>query len=64
MAKSATRPKDPAKTLEDQLARYREMRDFKVTAEPRGSKGANQAASHKPGALPFVVQKHAATRLH
>jgi bifunctional non-homologous end joining protein LigD len=64
MAKSATRPKDPAKTLEDQLARYREMRDFKVTAEPRGSKGAIQAASHKPGALPFVVQKHAATRLH
>jgi len=64
MAKSATRPKDPAKTLEDQLARYREMRDFNVTAEPRGSKGAIQAATHKPGALPFVVQKHAATRLH
>ena len=64
MAKSATRPKDPAKTLEDQLARYREMRDFNVTAEPRGSKGAIQAASHKAEALPFVVQKHAATRLH
>ena len=64
MAKSVTRPKDPAKTLEDQLARYREMRDFKVTAEPRGSKGSIQAVSQKQGALPFVVQKHAATRLH
>jgi bifunctional non-homologous end joining protein LigD len=64
MAKSVTRQKDPVKTLEDQLARYREMRDFKVTAEPRGSEGAIQASSHKHGALPFVVQKHAATRLH
>jgi len=64
MPKPATRRDDPAKTLEDQLARYREMRDFNVTAEPRGSKGAIQAATDKPGALPFVVQKHAATRLH
>src|SRR6201997_28133 len=64
MAKSATRTKDPAKTLEDQLARYREMRDFNITAEPRGNKGAIQASSGKAGALPFVVQKHAATRLH
>jgi len=64
MAKSAARSKDPAKTLEDQLARYREMRDFNVTAEPRGGKGAIQAATQKASALPFVVQKHAATRLH
>ncbi len=64
MAKSATRRHDPAKTLEDQLARYREMRDFNVTAEPRGSKDAIPAVSHKQGPLPFVVQKHAATRLH
>jgi bifunctional non-homologous end joining protein LigD len=63
MAKSAPRQKDPAKTLEDQLTRYREMRDFNVTAEPRGNKGAIQAATQS-GALPFVVQKHAATRLH
>ena len=46
------------------MARYREMRDFNVTAEPRGNKGAIKAATHKIGALPFVVQKHAATRLH
>jgi bifunctional non-homologous end joining protein LigD len=64
MAKSATRRHDPAKTLENQLARYREMRDFNVTAEPRGSKDAIPAVSHKQGPLPFVVQKHAATRLH
>src|SRR3984957_10393005 len=63
MARSTARKNDPAKTLEDQLARYREMRDFNVTAEPRGNKGAIQAATQN-GALPFVVQKHAATRLH
>ncbi len=62
-AKTASRKNDPAGVLEDQLKRYREMRDFKVTAEPRGNKGAIQAAT-QGGALPFVVQKHAATRLH
>lgn len=35
------------------------MRDFKVTAEPSGG-----TKSKKPEALPFVIQKHAATRLH
>jgi bifunctional non-homologous end joining protein LigD len=49
-----------AKAVDRQLARYREMRDFHVTAEPRG----NGASSTKNSALPFVVQKHAATRLH
>ena len=62
-AKTASRKNDPAGTLEDQLNRYREMRDFNVTAEPRGNKGAIRAATQN-GALPFVVQKHAATRLH
>ncbi len=62
-AKTASRKNDPAGVLEDQLKRYREMRDFKVTAEPRGNKGAIKAAS-QGSALPFVVQKHAATRLH
>lgn len=39
------------------LIRYREKRDFKTTPEPGGgkSKGSN---------LIFVIQKHAATRLH
>jgi bifunctional non-homologous end joining protein LigD len=41
----------------DGLARYRAMRDFKKTAEPRGG-------GPTPGGNSFVVQKHAARRLH
>ena len=63
MARSSTRRKDPAKTFEDQLAKYREMRDFNVTAEPRGSAAAIDKTA-KTGDLPFVIQKHAATHLH
>ncbi|MFN3584218.1 DNA ligase D [Phenylobacterium sp.] len=45
--------------MADKLARYRAMRDFSKTHEPRG------AAKAKPSRrLRFVVQKHAATRLH
>jgi bifunctional non-homologous end joining protein LigD len=47
---------------DEQLARYRSMRDFKVTGEPSGE--MVRAAAAKDGALPFVIQKHAATRLH
>lgn len=86
--------------VDEQLARYRSMRDFKITAEPSGEPGpsatkktAAKEAAKKPakkaakksagkaaakstaqaaessaagtGArLPFVIQKHAATRLH
>jgi bifunctional non-homologous end joining protein LigD len=43
----------------DLLARYRSMRDFEKTAEPAG------AEHTKPSnRLRFVIQKHAATRLH
>ena len=35
------------------------MRDFAITAEPSGGSQANAAAG-----LPFVIQKHSATRLH
>jgi bifunctional non-homologous end joining protein LigD len=63
MARSSTRHKDPAKTFEDQLTKYREMRDFNVTAEPRGSTTAINKATHT-GELPFVIQKHAASHLH
>ena len=45
--------------VDDQLARYRSMRDFKVTAEPSGT-----SKSTKTSALPFVIQKHAASHLH
>jgi bifunctional non-homologous end joining protein LigD len=41
------------------LKQYRSMRDFKVTAEPSGERKI-EPAKH----LRFVVQKHAATRLH
>lgn len=41
----------------DPLARYRAKRDFKVTTEPQGGRGITTRNS-------FVVQKHAATRLH
>jgi bifunctional non-homologous end joining protein LigD len=51
-----------SKLVDEQLARYRSMRDFHVTAEPSGSAKSKKRASSL--ALPFVVQKHAATRLH
>jgi bifunctional non-homologous end joining protein LigD len=63
MARSSTRRKDPAKTFEDQLTKYREMRDFNITAEPRGSTTAIDNAT-QTGELPFVIQKHAASHLH
>ena len=48
-----------AKDIEaDPLARYWAKRDFSITSEPRGERA-------QPGkALSFVVQKHAASRLH
>jgi len=53
-------PEKSAQAVEEQLATYRSMRDFKTTVEPKGgSKSTGKAAG-----LPFVIQKHAATRLH
>ncbi len=49
----------PADAVDTQLARYRSMRDFTVTAEPSGG-GKTEAKQGQP----FVIQKHAATRLH
>src|SRR5260370_23920224 len=72
--KSAT--KSPADAIDRQLDRYRSMRDFSVTAEPSGDVHGAPAKSAKsatksgakpapePQGLPFVIQKHAATRLH
>ncbi|MGD0731888.1 MAG: DNA ligase D [Terracidiphilus sp.] len=53
------RKQSPRAAVDRQLARYRAMRDFGVTAEPRG-----RAASKAKSTLPFVIQKHQATRLH
>src|SRR5437763_2337054 len=41
------------------LELYRKKRDFKTTPEPKG-----KLAKAKGGDLVFVIQKHAATRLH
>jgi bifunctional non-homologous end joining protein LigD len=41
----------------DPLAKYWAKRNFALTSEPRGERGATFGAS-------FVIQKHAATRLH
>lgn len=51
-----------AEEVDRQLARYRAMRDFSMTAEPSGV--GSGAGSAKENVLPFVIQKHAATRLH
>src|SRR5579862_5549189 len=52
-----------AKSTDKQLARYREMRDFGITSEPSGG-DSGDALSDGKDLLPFVIQKHAATRLH
>jgi bifunctional non-homologous end joining protein LigD len=63
MAKARSKgPGEPANSS-TQLARYRSMRDFEVTSEPSGTESAAKPAS-QDGDLPFVIQKHAATRLH
>ena len=46
------------KPAQDALARYWARRDFGLTGEPRGEVEASGSA------LSFVIQKHAATRLH
>src|SRR5215813_13320196 len=59
MARKKTKQISPSDAVDEQLARYRAMRDFSMTAEPSGG-----AQKRKEGELPFVIQKHAATRLH
>ena len=61
--KSAGHEEAPSTLVDQQLARYRAMRDFAMTAEPSGSPRAKGKPKAGEG-LPFVVQKHAATRLH
>ena len=48
------------KAVDRELERYRSMRDFGITAEPRGGSTGRQG----PQRMPFVVQKHAARQLH
>jgi bifunctional non-homologous end joining protein LigD len=48
-----------ADVVDEQLAKYRSMRDFHITEEPAGAAKDGTAA-----ALPFCIQKHAASHLH
>jgi bifunctional non-homologous end joining protein LigD len=65
-------PPSSSSLVDQQLERYREMRDFNKTAEPSGQAAvgglplkAKEGLDGAPsGPLPFVIQKHAATRLH
>lgn len=59
---TSARKKRPSDAVEQQLARYRSMRNFNVTAEPEG--GPLAKATGPAAKLPFVIQKHAATLLH
>jgi len=61
MAASKKTAKKPAKKslARKALEKYQSMRDFKLTAEPSGA--APVAAGKQ---LRYVIQKHAATRLH
>lgn len=58
--KAAKSAPSSSSLVDEQLARYRAMRDFSKTAEPSGQ----AAAAVKTKDFPFVIQKHAATRLH
>jgi bifunctional non-homologous end joining protein LigD len=53
----------PRNSADEQLNRYRSMRDFAVTSEPSGLESGDEETGKKE-ALPFLIQKHAATRLH
>jgi len=46
------------------LHEYKRKRDFKITPEPSGAEKAPKTKAAKKKSLTFVIQKHAATRLH
>ncbi|MEO7028269.1 MAG: DNA ligase D [Acidobacteriaceae bacterium] len=60
-APKPTQSSSASEAVDEQLARYRSMRDFEVTAEPSGG---HKTKPRRTGALPFVIQKHAASHLH
>ena len=63
VTKRNSTPKKTTSAADKQLARFRSMRDFDITSEPSGGSSGKQSTSESTE-LPFVVQKHAATRLH
>ncbi|MEC3764220.1 DNA ligase D [Cupriavidus sp. SS-3] len=62
-ARPAARGAAPAPVTPAALEKYRRMRDFGATPEPSGA-AARAAARKRAAALSFVIQKHAARRLH
>ena len=72
-AKAKSKQSAASEAVDEQLARYRSMRDFSITAEPDGGKKHAGRSSQTEGgavgdpdghALPFCIQKHAASHLH
>jgi len=60
---TARRKAAPLRHATKQLSEYRRKRDFRRTPEPSGAR-RGATAKKPPAALSFVIQKHAATRLH
>ncbi len=50
------------RAVDEKLAKYRSMRDFEKTAEPSGKRA--QVRHKRAAGDSFVIQKHAARRLH
>ncbi len=61
--KSKAATETASNAVDEQLARYRSMRDFHITAEPAGS-AKDKKRTDNLTQLPFCVQKHAASHLH
>ncbi|HEX2586035.1 MAG TPA: DNA ligase D, partial [Steroidobacteraceae bacterium] len=59
MATPKKAPRKSATKVSPKLSKYRAKRDFTVTAEPSGELSVKSSEK-----LRFVIQKHAATRLH
>src|SRR3569833_1196872 len=59
-ARKTAKKKKPAAAA-NALKKYQSMRDFGITAEPSGKTRGGVKASAR---LRYVIQKHAATRLH
>jgi bifunctional non-homologous end joining protein LigD len=57
-AKKRSAQATASNAVDQQLARYRSMRNFGITTEPSGG------ASSEQEQLPFCIQKHAASHLH
>ncbi len=60
MARPAIAVDSAANAVDEQLARYRSMRNFDITEEPSGQSGKTDSAQRSA----FLRQKHAASHLH